>query len=240
MTSAITALLADLVSDAFMQSASIADVAGMSPNFVRVELYSEAFRTAKWTPGDKLQLRPRRGTFQVRTYTPINWDAKSGATELIAFNHGDGPAATWFRGIAVGDNCEAYGPRSSVDLSAPGDSTLFIGDESSVGLACAVRNTSTSARYIFEAVDPSELAGVLTSLGFCTDEYVIVGRNMDRVSLLQHGSDAAAASAGAFDLVVSGDAASVGIVRRAARAWPRAPRRIKAKAYWATGRTGLD
>jgi ferric-chelate reductase (NADPH) len=60
---------------------------------------------------------------------------------------------------------------------------------------------------------------------------------MMRVRVALH---AAGAAADAFDLVVTGDAATVHGVRRDSRQWPRTPRRVTGKAYRATGRTGLD
>jgi hypothetical protein len=58
--------------------------------------------------------------------------------------------------------------------------------------------------------------------------------------VLRAAQDAAAAAPGAFDLVLSGDAATVHAVRRAARHWPSRPATTRARAYWAEGRTGLD
>jgi NADPH-dependent ferric siderophore reductase len=111
-----------------LTTARITDVSQLSPRFVTVALRAEAFGSSAWAPGAKLQLRPRRGSLGLRTYTPTGWD----------------------------------------------------------------------------------------------------------------GHDAAQASTRPFDLVVSGDAATVHAVRRNARQWPRRPTDTKAKAYWAKGRTGLD
>jgi NADPH-dependent ferric siderophore reductase len=222
-----------------LTTARITDVSQLSPRFVKVALRAEAFGSSAWTPGAKLQLRPRRGSLGLRTYTPAGWDGDGGATELIAFTHGDGPAAGWFRRAQVGDTCEVFGPRGSIDLRGLSGRVVFVGDESGVGLACALRTVSRDVRYVFEATDPGELAAVLADLGF-GETATVVPKSADRSVVTQEAHDAAQASTRPFDLVVSGDAATVHAVRRNARQWPRRPTDTKARAYWAKGRTGLD
>jgi ferric-chelate reductase (NADPH) len=231
-------LLADLASDAMLKSARVTDISRFSSRFLTVELQAEAFRSVTWTPGAKLQFRPRRGTLGMRTYTPIEWDDALGVTRLIAFTHGDGPAADWFRRVAVGDTCEVLGPRRSIDLRGLTGPVVFVGDESSVGLACALRTVTSDVRHVFEATDPTELTALLTELGFA--EKCVVSRSDDRALLIRRAQDIAGESGEPFDLLLSGDAATIHLVRRNARGWPHGPRSTKAKAYWARGRTGLD
>jgi NADPH-dependent ferric siderophore reductase len=242
----VTERLADLASGMMLTSALVSEVERLSPRFVRVGLRAAAFRTASWKPGTKLQLRPRRGTLGLRTYTPVEWDAEHGATRLIAFTHGEGPAAEWFRAVQVDAPCEVFGPRGSMDLRGLSDRVVFVGDESSVGLACALRTATATAtatattapdvRHVFEAIDPAELATVLDELGLAATSTVLP-RADDRTGLV---AQARAAAVAPFDLVVSGDAATVHAVRRAARSWPHRPTTTRARAYWAEGRTGLD
>jgi ferric-chelate reductase (NADPH) len=235
----MTELLADLAGGVLLNAARVTEVSSYSPEFVKIELQAEAFCSATWTPGAKLQFRPERGTLGMRTYTPIRWDTVRGATQLIAFTHGEGPAAGWFRRVAAGDTCEVFGPRRSIDLRELPGRAVFVGDESSVGLACALRTVTSDVRHVFEATDPAELTAVLTDLGF-VEHCTVVRKNADRARLIRQVRDAAEASAAPFDLVVSGDAATVHALRRDARRWPQPARQVKAKAYWARGRAGLD
>lgn len=175
-----------------------------------------------WTPGAKLQFRPERGTFGMRTYPPIWWDAASGATQLIAFTHGEGPAARWSRRVETGETCEAFGPRRSSDLRGLSARTVFVGDESSLELACALRTVDVDVRHVFEAIVPAELAAVLDELGLAA-QCTVVPKNADRTRLVRQARDEAEASATSFDLVVSGDAATVHALRRGVRRWPQKP-----------------
>jgi ferric-chelate reductase (NADPH) len=237
--SVLTEALADLASNALLRTTRVTEVNHLTSEFVQVELQADAFRGATWAPGAKLQMRPRRGTLLFRTYTPTRWDPDRGVTELIAFTHGEGPAADWFRHVAVDDVCEVFGPRKSIELNRVSERVVFVGDESSVGLACALRTVTSRVSYVFEASDPAALRKALSDLQFA-EECQVVARTPERSELLGHARQSADATADVFDLVVTGDAGTVHSVRRDSRHWPQAPRRVVGKAYWAPGRTGLD
>ena len=233
----LAARLADLASDAMLDTAQVTGYSRLSPEFARLELSAEAFRTATWVPGAKLQIRPRRGSMSLRTYTPTKWDAGRGVTELIAYTHGTGPAARWFEQVTDGQACAVFGPRRSIDLRGATGPVLFIGDESSVALACALRTLAVDLRFVFEARDPAGLTDVLGRLGII-DRVAVVAKSGDRAELLgQARHDARPVP---YSLIVTGDAATVHAVRRDSRGWDRKPRQVTGKAYWAEGRTGLD
>lgn len=229
--------LADLASGAMLDNARVTGCSRLSPEFVRLKLSAEAFRKATWVPGAKLQFRPRRGSMSLRTYTPISWDAARGVTELIAYTHGTGPAAHWFERVTEGQTCEVFGPRRSIDLRETTGPVLFIGDESSVALACALQTVANDVEYVFEAREPAGLTAVLASL-MITERVVVVAKSTDCTDLLRQARHDAMQTP--YSLIVTGDAATVNAVRRDSRGWERKPRQVKGKAYWAEGRTGLD
>lgn len=235
----LTERLADLASGMLLRTARVTGVGRLSARFVQVDLQAEAFRSAAWTPGAKLQIRPREGSLNLRTYTPITWDPAEGTTRLIAFTHGTGPAAEWFRSVAVGDTCEFFGPRGSIDLRALSGTVVFVGDETSLGLACALQTLGRDVRHVIESTDPAELTALLPDLGF-DGTIGVVPKSADHVALLEQARAAARLAGGPFDLVLTGDAATVHAVRRDARRWPHPASATKGKAYWARGRTGLD
>jgi ferric-chelate reductase (NADPH) len=140
--------LVDFAGSAFLHTADVTVAQPCAPGFIRVELRADAFRGADWVPGAKVQIRTRRGTLKLRTYTPIRWDA--GTTELIVCTHADGPAADWFRSVAAGDSCDVFDPRKSIDLRGL-DRAVFIGDESSIALAIALKGVTSRVNHVFEA-----------------------------------------------------------------------------------------
>jgi NADPH-dependent ferric siderophore reductase len=229
--------LADLASGAMLDNAHVTGCSRLSSEFVRLELSADAFRKATWVPGAKLQFRPRRGSMSLRTYTPTSWDAARGVTELVAYTHGTGPAARWLEQVTVGQTCEVFGPRRSINLREATGPVLFIGDESSVALACALRTVTDDAAYVFEARDPAGLADVLAQLRI-TERVAVVRKSVDRADLFRQARHDAMQAP--YTLIVTGDAATVHAVRRDSRGWERKPRQVKGKAYWAEGRSGLD
>jgi NADPH-dependent ferric siderophore reductase len=236
----LPARLSDFAADVLLTSVTINDVSEVSPKFVKVSLGCEAFTCAKWTPGDKLQLRPRRGSLAMRTYTPIDWDLDEGMTDVIAYRHGDGPAVHWFNDAEAGADAEVFGPSRSLDLSDTVDNTIFVGDETSVGLAYALNHLNPAVKYLYEASDPDALSAALTALDGTTNTEIIA-KTPERSELLAAITEAAEGlSSSCFDLVVTGDAATVSAVRRGLKARPDLTPRVKARAYWAGGRTGLS
>jgi len=230
----ITERLADVAVAALLSQATVVRVDRLSAHFLRVGLAAPAFRRTESAPGGKLQLRPRPGNLTFRTYTPTRWDSEQGETEIVAYTHGDGPAADWFREVAVGDPCSVFGPRKSIDLATATGRVVFLGDETSIGLACALRTVNPEVTHVFEARDPVETTAVLDRLGLAGDSTVVA----DRPALLERAARLSGDTP--YDLVVTGDAATVHAVRRAVRDWSVPPRSVKGKAYWAEGRTGLD
>lgn len=235
----IASLLSDLLSDVLLTSVRVSDTSEIAERFVKIRLASPQFRRAHWTPCDKLQLRPQRGSLLMRTYTPISWDCDAGCTDVIGFLHGDGPGASWCRDVPVGAECDVFGPSRSLDLSRVSASTVFLGDETSVGLAHALRRVNPAAHCVYETTDPVGLKAALTALGI-VDNTELVAKSDDRTALLQLAFDAGEAYVDGYDLVVSGNAAIVNAVRRGVRHRPQPAPRIKARAYWARGRTGLS
>ncbi|WBP92558.1 siderophore-interacting protein [Mycolicibacterium neoaurum] len=237
----LTARLSDLAADVLFTSVRVTEVTELTPKFLKVSLGCDAFTRAHWTPGDKLQLRPRRGSLAMRTYTPINWNPDEGTTDVVAYRHGDGPAVRWFDNAVAGVDAEIFGPSKSLDLSDTVTHTVFVGDETSIGLAYALQQLNPNGVFLYEAHEPEQMSNALAALGIDADSHIL-RKSADRRELLDHLFEAAAIgrTGASVDIVVTGDAATVNAVRRGLKARPDLALRIKARAYWASGRTGLS
>ncbi|MGU3651932.1 siderophore-interacting protein [Mycolicibacterium sp. A43C] len=237
----LTSRLSDLAADVLFTSARVTEVTELTAEFRKVTLGCDQFARANWTPGDKLQLRPRRGSLAMRTYTPINWSPDEGTTDLIVYRHGDGPAVRWFDNAVAGTDAEIFGPSKSLDLSDTATHTVFVGDETSIGLACVLRHLNPDVVFVYEAREPAVLSNALAALGIDAGSRIL-SKSADRSELLGRLFEAAAIgrTGAAVDIVVTGDAATVNAVRRGLKAHPDLAARIRARAYWASGRTGLS
>ena len=127
---AIVSRLADIVGDAILTDVQVSGVTPVAPGFIRVTLHDQGFADKRWSPGDKLQLRPYRGSLSLRTYTPIAWDNANATTQLIGWATDHGPGGRWFGEVADRDTCSVFGPRRSVELGKTGDEVVFVGDAS--------------------------------------------------------------------------------------------------------------
>ncbi len=233
-----TGRLARTLQSWFMHPARIAAVETLSPRFRLIELQEEAPRNLDWTVGDKIQVAVGTG-LAARTYTPMAWDKTRGSTRILAFAHGEGPGSHWVREARRGYDCRFFGPRRSLDLSAPGAPVLLFGDETAFGLAAALRGTSASDVIpIFEVSDIAESRRVLDALDLVEAE--LVQRRDDDRHLGQIEAEMAVFAQAGPPIVLAGKASSIQRVSRALKGAGIPSSRMRTKAYWAEGKTGLD
>lgn len=221
----------------FVREARVFECERLSEHFYAIGFEGEQLRGAAWAPGQKLQLFMESGS-ATRTYTPTFWDAARGRTRILAYAHGDGPGSEWARGAAVGAPCRIFGPRASLDLTRATSPALLVGDETSIGLAMALRgNGDRLAQCVFEVHSAVESVPVLAQLGL---EDALVFERVAHSVHLDSVVQAIRARLQKRALVLTGNATSIQAIRKqlSVRA-VRAPE-ILTKAYWAPGKRGLD
>tara|TARA_R110001606_G_scaffold334310_2_gene482195 strand:+ start:9127 stop:9873 length:747 start_codon:yes stop_codon:yes gene_type:complete len=222
-----------------MKPATVTASERLSDRFRMITLEGEALKGAAWTPGDKVQIA-MGSAFVARTYKPIEWDAHTGRTRIIAYDHGDGPGATWVRETGPGDECHIFGPRASLDPRPLTGSLALFGDETTMGLASALRGLEPTRRVFcyFELVEGEEGAAVLTRLGLESAARFV--RRQDERHLDEMEATLPALVAGGASVLLTGRAGAVQRWRQALKRHALPPGRLLSKAYWAAGKTGLD
>ncbi len=223
----------------FMRAARIAEVRPLSRRFRLVTLEGDALRDAPWELGQKVQISVGPG-FANRTYTPIGWDRSAGRTTLLGYAHGAGPGSAWLEALQPGDECSIFGPRRSLDLSAASGSTILFGDETSFALGMALRSARPQERTdaVFEVSDRAEAEVVLGAVG------------LGDASLVERAGDdshldgalreiAMRVRCGNGPILLTGKASSIQQMSHKLKVIGLG-HRLKAKAYWAVGKTGLD
>lgn len=90
-----------------------------------------------WIPGDKVQIIV--GAKDLRSYTPYAFDLDKKTFSTLIYNHGNGPGALWAHSVATSARTEVFGPRRSFVDQNDEHMYLFFGDETSMGLAYALR-----------------------------------------------------------------------------------------------------
>jgi NADPH-dependent ferric siderophore reductase len=218
-----------------LRDATVRALRDVASSFRGVELVGPGLRGATFHPGDKLQvLLPSR---DVRTFTPLRWDAEAGATELLVYHHAASPAGEWIRGLAVGDPCRFVGPQRSIRLPEAGPVVLF-GDETSAAVARAFAANGRALACVFETSAEDDLR---IALGAEVSRAILVRRRADEEHLpeLVEQLQAELARQPGASLVLTGRAQAIQKVRAELKA--RAlPRPIANKAYWSLGKAGPD
>jgi NADPH-dependent ferric siderophore reductase len=225
----------------FTRSADVRAVSTVAENFRLLTLGGEALQRAAWVPGQKVQLL--LGGWVQRTFTPLAWDAVNGTAQLLAYIHGESPASDWARRLALGQPCAVFGPRGSLDLNALVRPGLLFGDETSFGLAHALRFTAPGAadvEIVLEVSSQPAARAALEALGVSGAH--LIERRPDDAHLVE-------VEALIADLrekhsiegwVLSGKASSIQALTKLLRRLGAIKSRIQSKAYWAPGKVGLD
>ncbi len=223
--------IADLAS-AFLTQAVVTRKTALSDHFVRVDLRSDKFRSAsRGRPAARSSSGRNPAPLGMRTYTPFAWNAAEGTTSLVGYVHGTGPASRLVRPGEARRPLRADGPAPLLDLSGPG-----VARWSSSATSPASAWPPRSARPGPTASPTSWRPPTRPNTPRSWRVWASPRRSCRRTVATCSTSP----GSGAYDLVVTGDAATVGPLRRAAR--DRTPRlaKILGKAYWAEGRTGAS
>jgi len=222
-----------------MKHAHVAQAEPVAEGFRLITLESPEFRGVQWGPGQKVQIA-MGSAFVARTFTPIEWDAIAGRTRILGYAHGTGPGSAWVRECSLGDECDVFGPRASLDVGRINGICVMLGDETSIGLAHALerRSPDSRVRCLLEVTDMTHAHDVLTRLDLNGAE--LFERAKDEAHLQQMEQRLAALATDDVTFVLTGKASSIQRLRRALKVLGVSPSRLITKPYWAPGKTGLD
>ncbi len=219
----------------FMKPATITGVETIGDGFRLMTLESPTFDGVEWIPGQKIQIA-LGSAFVNRTYTPIQWDAGAGKTRILAYAHGVGPGSEWVRAAKSGDPCHIFGPRASLDLTALSSPLLLFGDETSFGLALTAMRPGLQC--LFETNSTEISRPILERVGLGASHLFARMPQDEHLDQIEQRLDERAASGASF--VLTGRAPSIQRLRQTLKVLGVPASRIKTKAYWAPGKTGLD
>ncbi len=230
--------LVQVMGQLFARPARIVESRTVGGDFVVLTLESPQFTGLDWTPGQKVQIAVGPA-LTYRTYTPTEWDSRNGRTRLLAYVHGDGPGSDWSRRAKVGDGCNVYGPRASLDLGSLKGPAFLFGDETSfaVAIAMAGRSAAGASTCLFEVNANDASRQVLADFGL--EHAELLTRTQD--DALEHiGARLADADKADATFVLTGKATSIQRIRAMLKQHGVPGGRVMTKAYWAPGKKGLD
>ncbi|MFC4311912.1 siderophore-interacting protein [Steroidobacter flavus] len=222
-----------------MKSARVTEVAAVAERFRLVTLENPAFKELTWVPGQKLQVA-MGSAFMARTFTPMEWDPAKGCTRILGYAHGNGPGSDWIRRVSVGDECDVFGPRSSLKLTESAPSLAVLGDETSIGLAYSLLHESPArmVRCLLEVSDVQSVRQVTTPLGL--GDATLVRRRDDDSHVQEIAASLRPLATAGTAFVLTGRAHFIQGLRRALKDVGVSSSHLMTKPHWAPGRTGLD
>ncbi|MBY0416160.1 MAG: siderophore-interacting protein [Bdellovibrionales bacterium] len=117
-----------------------------------------------WSPGQKIQIKVTPD--ELRSYTPSKWDKDKRTFQTMIYNHRSGPGALWSEAVRPQSHVQVVGPRNSLDTSDIKSNVIFFGDETTFGLAYALKHSEQkfSIKCLFEATKYSDSLNALTFL----------------------------------------------------------------------------
>ncbi|MGC1550270.1 MAG: siderophore-interacting protein [Rhodanobacter sp.] len=222
-----------------MKQARVVGAEPLAEGFRLITLESPEFRGLHWVPGQKVQIA-MGSAFVARTFTPIEWDAAAGRTRILGYAHGSGPGSAWVCDTRLGDECDVFGPRASLDVSHSAATRVVFGDETSIGLAYALSRhfSGSPLQCLLEVNTVANTRDVLTRLDLGGVELFERTENDAHLEDIERGLPALVATGATF--VLTGKASSIQRLRRALKALGVPAPRLMTKPYWAPGKAGLD
>ncbi len=210
--------------------ATVTEVEDLSPRVRRIRFSGPPVEGIRWRPGDKIKLAAGPA---LRSYTPARVNAAAGWMDVVFFLHGGGAASAWASAAKVGSTAAFIGPARSmaVPSEAP-DWAIFLGDETTIGLAAACLEALPDTASVQGAIELSaEDSGALSALGLPLSPAI---REAAHGEALLTWLEQAVLPPGHGVVWLSGEADSVMALKSALLARGVDRSALKLKPYWST------
>lgn len=237
MPRTITKWLGDVMESVFSCRIRVQQISLLTPHLKRIRFQGD-ISDMKFHPGDAIAMRVSDTEF--RNYTPAYTNTKTGIMDIIFHLHGAAPGSDFIDNLTVGDELKVSFPRGQRQYDVRVKQQVFIGDETSLGMACSflplLKSNNHRFQFYFELDDANKSAPLQLGLdnvtlfdknGIFKNELLLAGLPLLKSSDWQMAN-----------FTLTGNAASV-------QAWRRVLKnnltggKLFAKGYWLEGKTGL-
>ena len=209
----------------------------LTPHFRLVRFGGEGLRGRAWTPGQVVEIRVSERDF--RHYTPISYHRKEGELEILFHLNKKGPGSAWVERLTHGQTVFLLGPGESFSFHPNAAWSLFLGDETALGLLLALQHNYSGRTPLqgIIAVDAAEQEEITTLFPRIT----ILGRtDTSSEKALAFWLNHHPLSQGSGIVYLVGHAQSIQQLRFLLQtSFHLEKKQIKTKPYWADGKCGL-
>ena len=117
---------------------SVTEVQQISKRIRRIRMAGTSLCGISWSPGQKVKLKIGA---HLKSYTPAQVDSKAGWMDILFHLHCNGVASLWAKDVSIGDQTSFIGPIDSLSVGIlDSEWYMFLGDETTLGLATALTN----------------------------------------------------------------------------------------------------
>ncbi len=178
--STVKKILVKILGPIILSKSKIVSNEQLSPHFHLLTIQGRNLKK-EWIPGQKIQIQLKDD--EMRSYTPCSWNSKTGVMQTLVYMHGKGPGALWARDAKAQSKVTVLGPKKSLKLEEETKSVIFFGDETTFGLAHAIKTNIPEIKFHFflEANDTDESSSILKRFGLEEALVVSVGQ-LDLIS----------------------------------------------------------
>ena len=225
--STVKKILVKILGPFILSKSKVVSNQQLSPHFHLLTIQGKKLKK-EWTPGQKIQVQLKDD--QIRSYTPCSWDSKAGVMQTLVYMHGKGPGALWARDVKPQNKIIILGPKKSLALDHETKTVLFFGDETTFGLAHAIKNNIKEIKFHFymEANDLNESSSILKK--FNLEDALLVSR--DQLEVLSLEIAKVFKDDGLTKIVLSGKQQSIVSLRTKLYALNIPAASIGTKVYW--------
>ncbi len=177
--SSIKNILVKILGPIILSKSKVVSNEQLSPHFHLLTIQGKKLKT-HWSPGQKIQVKLKDD--QIRSYTPSSWDSRAGVMQTLVYMHGKGPGALWARDAKPENKVVILGPKNSLALDPEIKIVIFFGDETTFGLAHAIKKNIPKIKFHFymEANDLEESSLILKKFEL-SEETLLVSTNQLKI-----------------------------------------------------------
>jgi len=176
---------------------------------------------------------------EYRNYTVAHHDSRTGIVDIIFHIHGNGPGSEYANSLTAGDELYISSPRGRKVYDPKVHQQVLLGDETSIGLACALLPTLKQSGHAFqfylELDEANRNAPAILGLENC-NVYPKDGSLSDEKCILElpvfRKADWRQAN-----YILTGNVNTIQTLRKVLK--NRDAGRIHAQGYWLAGKKGL-
>lgn len=230
--------------DSLLIRGEVSDVEPLGPRMRLIRITGTDLVGLTYKPGQQVRpiVAPSPAALDwlvgtLRTYSV--WDYDGSTLELVVFDHGEGPGATWGRTVKPGDYIRMLKPHGDFTLR-DASYHLLIGEETaSVAFGAMLRAVPSSQRAV-AVVEVDEPQDALPLSGDVQWHYRYGASASDSKTLLEAVRQQTLPDEPGI-AYVAGEARTIQVVRSylvKERGWPR--RSVLTKPFWTPGKKGMD